>query len=89
MLVPPFEKADTEIAYWYCAQYALAPALVEPLMLGDRLRPEGGERCGTPRASRFALVTVDEELAGFAARRFGLRTAARAGAARLMTAERP
>jgi hypothetical protein len=88
VLVPPFE-ADKETAYWYCAQYALAPALVEPVMLGDCLRPEGGPRCGVPRSTRFAFVSPDPALVDFAELRFGIRTVARAGPARLMAPERP
>lgn len=86
VLVPPF-GGESEVAYWYCAQYALAPALVEPVMLSACLEPRPAARCAAGNARRFALVNPDPALAALAEARLGIRRVGWAGSALLFVAE--
>ena len=69
VVVPPLE-AGSDLAFWYSAQYALAPALVEPIMVGDCVTPEPGPRCRLTGATRVAMLR--EDTATFALLQFRL-----------------
>jgi len=59
-------------ALHYGTQYALAPALIEPIYLGDCLKPERGPRCRVETVQRVLLVTQNPRLLDFAMRGLGL-----------------
>lgn len=62
---------DLDGALSMCAQYALAPAIVEPIYLSDCLR-DGGPRCRLERVDRVAALEPPPPLVGILERRLGL-----------------
>jgi hypothetical protein len=80
VVVPPLE-AGSDLAFWYSAQYALAPALVEPIMVGDCVTPEPGPRCRLTGATRVAMLREDTATFALLERRLGLVPVGKVGRA--------
>ncbi len=76
VVIPPFSP-DREAAYRFAAQYALTPALVQPVRLRDCLL---GQRCHLDDAvSRVAVIQTDAGTVALLERQLALTTIARAG----------
>ncbi len=80
----PAMDSSSELAFWYSAQYALAPALVQPVMLRDCARLELGPRCRVPQGMRIAVLRPDVDTLTFLERRLGLVTIGAAGPTRIL-----
>jgi hypothetical protein len=65
------------------AQYALAPAVVEPIYLADCLS-DGGKRCRLELIDRVAVVAPPQELIGIVEQRLGLIPAGSVGGVLLL-----
>ena len=63
----------------YAAQWALIPALVEPIYLVECLRPEHGPRCRLDRVRRVAFAPRDAASLAFIEQRLGLARQGRVG----------
>ena len=63
----------------YSAQYALIPALVEPIDLEECLRPQRGPRCGLDQVRRIAFAPRDAASLAYVEQQLGLERKARVG----------
>lgn len=87
-IVVPLE-AESETEYWYAAQYALAPAVVQPILIRDCAAAEPGPSCRPGGTSRAAALRADPTTIALLERRLGLVPVGSAGRALLLgTAER-
>jgi hypothetical protein len=76
VFVPPLDP-ELEGAFRIVSQYALAPALVEPIRLRSCLRASEG--CELPQVRRYALLESDPSVVGLVAGRLGIRPVGRLG----------
>jgi hypothetical protein len=88
VLVPPLAR-DVEMEFWYCAQYALAPRLVEPVLWRECTAPRDGAGCRMARSARLALVNPPAEVVRLAQQKLGTRAVGWAGPVLLMEATAP
>lgn len=88
LLVPSLGR-DAEIEFWYCAQYALAPGLVEPIMVGECMQPDDRTRCRMARSARLAIAHPKPAWVLLAQQKLGAKTVGWAGPVLIMEAVPP
>ncbi len=84
--LPPSNGA-TESALWFAAQYALAPAVVEPIFLSECIGERPGARCRLDRATLVAVPAGDDTTITFLRQRLGVVPVGVAGRVPILGAE--
>jgi hypothetical protein len=80
-VVLPTGIDSADMAIWYSSQYALAPALVEPISLADCTSRPPGDHCRLERVEEYLLPVDDPALLAWLDASLGLRPAERLGGA--------